>query len=286
MYGAVNKPEFARFEGYEDHGVEVLFFWDEADKLIATAVNVACPAQEVEGRTAVNADFWHPVRERLRERFGADLAVLAWTGPGGDQSPHVQLRKAAEARMLKLRGTDSMSEIARRIVYAWDEAYEGAQHEKFADPALVHRTRTIQLPMRQVTQEQMLDAKTKAASFADNPKESWNLRWHQRVVDRYETQKPGDVQPMELHVVRLGDVAIGTNQFELYTDYGVLMKARSPALQTFLIQLAGAGTYLAADRSIPGGAYGSVLQSGLICPEGGRVLVEETLTTIDELWAK
>jgi len=36
---------------------------------------------------------------------------------------------------------------------------------------------------------------------------------------------------MEWHALRLGDVAIVTNTFELYTDYGVQMKARSPAVE-------------------------------------------------------
>jgi hypothetical protein len=89
---------------------------------------------------------------------------------------------------------------------------------------------------------------------------------------------------MELHVVRLGDVAVATNEFELYTDYGIRMRARSPALQTFLIQLAGPGSYLPADRSIAGGAYGSILQSGLVGPEGGQALVEETLAALNALW--
>ena len=52
MYGPTAVSTFARFEGYEDHGVEVLCFWDAAGKLIATAINVACPAQEVEQQDA------------------------------------------------------------------------------------------------------------------------------------------------------------------------------------------------------------------------------------------
>ena len=37
---------------------------------------------------------------------------------------------------------------------------------------------------------------------------------------------------------KLRDVAIATNPFELFLDYGVQIEARSPAVQTFLIQLA------------------------------------------------
>ena len=40
-----------------------------------------------------------------------------------------------------------------------------------------------------------------------------------------------------MHVLRLGDVAIAANEFELFTDYGVQIKARSPAVQTLVIQL-------------------------------------------------
>jgi hypothetical protein len=89
---------------------------------------------------------------------------------------------------------------------------------------------------------------------------------------------------MELHVVRLGDVAIATNDFELYVDYGVQMKARSPAIQTFVIQLAGEGTYLPTKRAVGGGGYGAVPQSNRVGPEGGQVLVEQTVEAIKSLW--
>jgi hypothetical protein len=286
MYGDVKKPDFVRFEGYEDHGVEVLYFWDLNERLIATAINVACPAQEVEGRSTVNADFWHNVREKLREKHGKDFVVLGWTGPGGDQSPHPQLRKAAEKRMQALRGITSLDEIALRIVAAWEDALDGAKHDKHAGPVLAHHISTISLPKRTVTQEEMLAAKQKAASYGNDPKEKWNRLWNQKVVDRYEQQAAGETAyEMELHVVRLGDIAIATNEFELYTDYGVLMKARSPAVQTFLLQLAGRGTYLPAARSIPGGAYGSIIQSGEVGSEGGQVLVDKTLAAINRLFS-
>ena len=138
-------------------------------KLIATAVNLACPAQEVEGRSTVNADFWHVVRETLRERHGKDLAVLGWTGAAGDQSPHLMIRKAAEERMRQLRNLDRLQEISRRIVAAWEEAYEGARREQHADAVLMHKVETLNLPVRLVTQEEALAARQKAAELASDP---------------------------------------------------------------------------------------------------------------------
>ena len=110
------------------------------------------------------------------------------------------------------------------------------------------------------------------------------MLWQQGVVERFERQKPEDVYQVEVHVIRLGDVAIATNPFELYTDYGIQMKARSRALQTFVIQLAGPGTYLPADRSLAGGAYGAIVQSNAVGPAGGRMLAERTIDAINSLW--
>jgi hypothetical protein len=113
MYGDTNVPEFLGLEGYEDHDVNMLFFWNQDGKLIATIIEVPCPAQEVENQTTVNADFWHPVRVALRQRFGADLCVLGMVGAAGDQSPHLMYRKAAEERMRKLRNLSRMDRASR-----------------------------------------------------------------------------------------------------------------------------------------------------------------------------
>lgn len=287
MYGKTNQPNFRMLEGYEDHGVDVLFCWDANDKLIATAVNVSCPAQEVEGRSAVNADFWHQVREALQTKYGADLHVLGWTGAAGDQSPHLMFRNRAEERMQKLRGLDRLGEISRRIVKAWEEAYEGAQKEKLADVPLVHHVEQLELPRREVTEREYEMAKSKVADYSAEKGKQTLIWWHGGVVKRFEQQQAGTVEPytMELHVIRLGDVAIATNAFELYTDFGLQMKARSPALQTFVIQLAGPGTYLASERAVRGGGYSAIAESNEVSPAGGQVLVDRTVERLNALWS-
>jgi hypothetical protein len=105
-------------------------------------------------------------------------------------------------------------------------------------------------------------------------------------MDRYEKQKSGEAKPyqMELHVLRLGDVAIATNPFELFTDYGLRMKARSPSIQTFVVQLTGPGTYLPTARAERGGGYSAIIESTQVGHEGGQVLVDETLGLIHSFW--
>lgn len=286
MYGATNTPQFRGIEGYEDHSLNALFFWDQQNRLIATLINIACPSQDAEGGLALHADFWHPVREVLRERHGKDLCVLGLPGAGGDQTSRPIYRKAAEERMLKLRGLTRLEEIARRITQGWEDAYQDACKDIRSDVVLRHYVSQIELPRRKVTDAEVAEARQAAAKYANDPAQRWNYRWHQGVVERYEAQAAGTEEPftMELHVLRVGDVAIATNEFELFTDYGVQIIARSPAVQTFIIQLTGSGGYLPTPRAVSGGGYSAVIQSSRVGPEGGQVLVDRTVDAIKALW--
>jgi len=62
------------------------------------------------------------------------------------------------------------------------------------------------------------------------------------------------------------------------------MKARSPAVQTFIIQLVGHGSYLPTEKAVRGGSYSAKVSSNLVGPEGGQVLVDRTVELINELW--
>ncbi len=289
MYGKPDSPNFRGIEGFEDHSVDVLYFWNAQDQLIATAVNVPSPSQQVEGGNSIHADFWHPARNLLREKHGEQLHVLAWTGAGGDVTSRPIINRAADERMRKLRGNlNRVDEMARRIVTAWEEALEGARNDIRDDVPFQHTVKTIDLPYRKVTILERAAAVTEAEKFKDDPAQRWNYLWNQRVIDRFNAQKDGSQPPyqMELHALRLGDAAIATNAFELYTDFGIQMKARSPGIQTFVIQLAGPGSYLPTERAAKHGGYGAVIQSSQIGPDGGQALVEETVKALQALWEK
>jgi hypothetical protein len=111
------------------------------------------------------------------------------------------------------------------------------------------------------------------------------IRNNEAVIWRYEEQ---DKQPnfaVELHVVKLGNVAFATNPFELYLDFGHQIKARSQAEQTFLIQLAnGSGGYLPSARAEQLGGYGGLIINGQVGSDGGKMLVDKTVMEIEKLW--
>ena len=82
----------------------------------------------------------------------------------------------------------------------------------------------------------------------------------------------------------MGDVIFASNRFELYLDFGIRLKARSKAVQTFVIQLAGEGSYLPTQKAIDAKSYGAGAPDNLVGPEGGQLLVEEQLKTINGLF--
>jgi hypothetical protein len=70
----------------------------------------------------------------------------------------------------------------------------------------------------------------------------------------------------------------------MFTDYGIRIQARSKAVQTFVIQLTGPGTYLPSAKAVAGGGYSAVCQSNVVGAEGGQILVERTVEIINSFW--
>jgi hypothetical protein len=291
MYGDTNSPTFRQIEGYEDHAVDVLFFYDGAKQLQAAAITLACPAQSVTG-SSLSADFWHDVRTLLKERHGARLCVLGFCAPAGDQAPNLLFRKASEARMDKLRGLTRTQELGRRIANAFDDVLRVVERDVRSDVRFVHHIERFDVPGRKVTDDEYARAKRLYEPLAAKEKRAgpdhWNMNFYKLTIDRYEAQQQADPSVgIEMHVLRLGDAVIATNPFELFVDYGVQIQARSVAEQTFLIQLASpldATYYVPTPRAVAGGGYSAIVEQSLVGPEGGQVLVERTVQAIDQLW--
>ncbi|MGI5819210.1 MAG: hypothetical protein ACOX9R_14070, partial [Armatimonadota bacterium] len=267
MYGDTNTPEFSHIEGYEDHSANVLATYDAEGELTGVVVNVPCPSQETEGLYELSADFWRETREELRCRLGEGLYVLPQASAAGDQSPHLIWGRREHERMLQLKGRTSREEIGRRIADAVEEVLGWLGGTEDASPVLRHEVIELELPLRTLGEEDVRRADEEAEPWREeyeaelrrleeNPEareeprwyvpvtKAWRkVQWNMRVRERFEQQQTDPHKSVTLHVIRLGDVAIATNPFEYYLDFGVFIKARSPAVQTFLVQLTGPGSY-------------------------------------------
>ena len=314
MYGATDRPDFSHLEGYEDHSVHLLYTWDADKRLTGVVINVACPSQVSESIFEISADFWHDTREELRRRLGEHLFVLPQTAAAGDQSPHLVGRRNqgtnAEQRMERITGRNRRQQIAVRIADAVTSVLPHVEKAMDWNPVFAHRVEQVELTRRLISEQDVSDAvresnqwraryETMRREIEENPEIKQKRRWHINITqayrrtmrgagveDRFKLQQTQPKIPYEVHVLRIGDMTMATNPFELYLDFGMQIQERSRAVQTFVVQLTGTGTYVPTQRSVAGGAYGAVPASTSIGPEGGRELVERTLELIASLWEK
>ena len=322
MYGSTNHPDFSHIEGYEDHSVNVIYTWNSDRKLTGMVINSAIPSQAGGSRGRISADFWYETRIEIARRLGEGLFVLPQCSAGGDQSPRVMIGHQAEARMEQITGRTRREQIAVRLADAVTSILPFMQKNIDWDPVLRHRVENVELTRRQLSEDDirlprrshhsreiesveqaferlLAEYRQMLSELEDKPEMRQEPNWYRpitgiywrlarasTVVDRYELQKTQPKVPFEIHVIRIGDMAVATNPFELHLDFGMQMRARSKAVQTFLVQLAGApyAAYLPPSRGVEGGAYGAIVESTEIGPEGGRELVGHTIRMIESLW--
>jgi hypothetical protein len=288
-----------------DHSVNVLAAWTPEGKLTGMIINIACPSQVSEAMSLVSADYWHEVRQEVSARFGKEVILLPQCSAAGDISPHKLLARRADERMMLLRqqqttpnadwswrgrvynleyGLARRKELARRIAVALEDVLPVIAPAAESAPVVKKSFRIVELPPRLITEEEARTAAAQAEERLAAVGDGFNgiIPWQLGVVERF--QNPPVSVPVELHVLRIGDMVFASNPFELYLDYGDRIKGRSKAVQTFLVQLsAGPGTYLPSGRS-GGTGYGSVPASSIVTARGGDKLVEESIKAINELF--
>jgi hypothetical protein len=309
-------PDFAGLEGPADPGIGMLFCWSLNEELTGVIMNVATPAQVVEAKYFISADYWSEVRQQFKKRFAKDIFVLAQCGAAGDVSPRDLSRgyRAGEPNMWDVAG---IVEIGRRIFQVAMDAYPAARKGIKTKVIFRHAVKDLYIPTRVVSKKEYEDAlvivkeiNSREPADPASPETAWNrfleeirqnektrkygpwdnkntdygiIRKKQAVVEQYQNQEANPYYPMELHVIRLGDVAIASNSFELFVDYGLSIMGRSKAKLTFLVQLScDYNDYLPTERALQGGGYSAMANP--VGPAGGKVLVDETVALINSMW--
>ncbi len=311
MWGDSNTSNFVALEGGSDTGMELLYIFDESGDLTGVVANLACPAQTVQHRLFVSSDYWGKARITIREALGKDMKLLALCSPAGDQCP-VDLIRWVEPESdvhdpnifrkdpPKRKADPSMFDLAgswragRRVAREILEYLPDAREERYVPDVFLHEVHEFQLPVRFVTMQERDAALEQIRLFAEKAKgrdidyRDYAMMYvHAGTVARYEYQQDHVVFPAEVHILRLGDLAIASDPFELFLDYANWIRAQSPAEQTFLIQLAnGSLGYLPTAKAEAGGHYSAYVTSGITGHEGGALLARRTLTEIRKQFQK
>ena len=286
--------------------------------LTGLLVNVACPSQVMEGTYVVTADMFGEMRRRLRERFGKQLNVLCQVGAAGDQAPRDLTLPPREGPTYWDEA--GMVELGGKLAEAVAEALPRAQAVRRPSILFRHEVHWARLPIRTVSPQQHARAAAELAAliardtadesspgsaydrfvsktrqreklpvpgpFDDKNDDFVLMRNLEAVVQRFQIQQREAEYQAELHVMRIGDTALATSPFELYLDYGLRIRSRSPAALTLHAQLAcDEAGYLPTARAVAAGGYGALVANGLIGPDGGQLVVESILEGIRRLFS-
>ena len=314
MYGNTNDDMFSHYEAGADHFVNLLYTFDKDGNLTGAVVNVPCPSQNSEHEWKLTADYWCDTRAAIRKTHG-NIFILPQCAAAGDLSPRVlHYKKAQDRRFLLKYGTEpgersqtefcARKDIAERIAAAFDEVLSWAKKDIRTEAPIRHTVSTVELSRYMITEEDKAAAEEGLALSlkeqyvtTDDPKADIihntrlvsNRSRFRSVLRRYEEQKTQKKLPMEMHVIRVGDIAFASNRYELFMDYMHRIQARSPFEQTFIVQLCGQpgpdtmGGYLPTQRAFEGRGYSAIVYSMSISPEGGQELVNETVRQLKQI---
>ncbi len=312
MYGDTTRQDFIGMEAGEDTGVEMLFTYDANGKKTGMFLNVACPSQNMESTYVVSSDFAGATRELLKAEYGEDFHTIYQISPAGCQSPRDLVRHYTTEP--DFWHADGVPVLANRLLTAVKSAVPG---EIDYTPVLKSEVVEVVIPRRRASYVAYKEAQAELARLTaimpeDKAFEEFCAETHanekidgpgpydsklhhfvliknaQAVIRRYEDQDANPNYIFNMNVIRLGNIAIANNPFELYLYYGQNIKARSKAFQTFLIQLSGNGNYHAGYLPSPDaekfGGYGGLIINGQVGSDGGYKLCDITVDAINKLF--
>ena len=309
MWGDANTAVFTEMEGGNDSGVELMYVFDENNKLTGVVPNLACPAQCVQHRLFVSPDFWGEAKLLIRKKLGEDVFMLPLCGPAGDQCPVDLVRwvnpdtdvhdpnlirhnppvRKADPSMFDLEG---MKKAGKRVANAVIDTFEELDmSEAQEDIKFEHHVHNMQLPLRRATLSEKIEAEKAIRDYLrEHPgdvdfNDAANLQVKLGIIKRMRVQEKMETLDTDVHIIRMGSVAFASNPFELFLDYGNQIKARQLCEQSFLIQLAnGTEGYLPTEKAEKHGHYSAFIASGQVGHEGGDLLVRETLKDINSMF--
>ena len=278
MYGDSSRADFTGLEGPDDPEHSVLWAEDAEGRTLAVMHGNCSHATCMESEHFASADFPGEARRLVRDTLGA-IPVLYMQGASGDTSPwnmlRVPYRHDGERRNREM-GALLAGETLRVML-------EG---EPTGDPVLRHDY--VDLPVGVRLPDEAMLARAREIEAGGN---EGDKRW-QWVLATYGTlrlyqmyhENPVDTAPV--HAVRIGDYALLTNPCELYCQFGLDMKGRSPAAVTAVAQLTdGFCGYCPTIYGQLGGGYsGDPIYWARLEPYAGYKLVDKAAKLARGLW--
>ena len=220
----------------------------------------------------------------MRQRYGADCVPLVINGCCGNVHHHNYLNPAHQdtAEGMGATLTDATVPVLKQLVYQ-------------GDSGLDYATRTIKIPLRQVTAQQLEEAKQ---LLAEHPTPIWKeglegiaAHWDwMYAVMRLDLDKLYRQSPFfeyEIQAFKIGDFALVALMGELFVEGQLRLKLESPAARTFVAHMShGYVGYIPTPQALERGGYETWTSNGSkLVPEALDMIVDNSVDLLKGLFS-
>jgi neutral ceramidase len=281
MGGNAKRADFTGLEGPDDPQHVGMFATTTEGKLLAILYHNTTHPTIFYGAGIYSADFPGEVRKSLRTRFGNHLPVLFLNGAQGDIQIENGLNPILEDNEQKLKRVSTM------VVEKTLELYDKVTYED--NPVLKHEYEDLKVNVR-LPDPAAIEAGKKILQRIDAGE---NIRGMEMImafgaVNLQERFGNNPVDLLPVHGIRIGDLAVVTQPCELYCQFGLDIKRRSPAKSTIVVGLTdGYHGYCPTIYGLVGGGYsGAPISWARLEPYAGYKIVETASRLLNKLWTQ
>jgi neutral ceramidase len=280
MGGDAKRKDFTGLEGPDDPQHLGMFATTLDGRLLAILYHNTTHPTIFYGAGIYSADFPGEVRKSLRGKLGQRLPVLFLNGAQGDIQLENSLNPLHETLEQKLTRVSSM------IVDKTLELYEKVTYDE--NPILKHEYEDLKVNVRLPDPTAVTEGKKVLARIDAGE----NIRGMEMImafgaVHLQEKFAANPVDILPVHGLRIGELAVVTQPCELYCQFGLDIKRRSPSRNTIIVGLTdGYHGYCPTVYGLLGGGYsGAPISWARLEPNAGYKIVETASRLLNKLWA-
>ncbi len=231
-------------------------------------------------REDLSADYFGEFCRLVEEALGAPCVGILANGPCGDVNSNDYSGKTPAVKYepyekIKLVAGDLAQEVLR--------VHETLTYQDWVP--LNAAARDLQLAVRRPTAEMIEWAEGILAKPKDAaPAHRLEQPYAERVMSLRDA-KPDTIQAY-IQAVRIGDLGIASIPFEVFTETGLEIKARSPFKDTFTIELAnGSYGYLPTPKQLDLGGYETWLGTNRVERKASEKIAALALEMLETIYA-
>jgi hypothetical protein len=265
-HGPFRCPEALYVEGPVDPEVAVLAARGRDGELLGAIVNFACDPTDHGGDTVASGGFPAALAREMRER-GCPVTLFLNGAAGnicsGDPYRRIDL---------------SLEQMGQALA---DDASRALREMPFADGlTLGARSRTIQLPYREVTPEEIAGTVRGAQRFVDP--QAYD-RGMPALLKRIKERK---TQPAEVQLLSLGDRAFIGIPAEYFVQLGLRIKEQAHPVRALVVSCAnGMVGYVPHREAFLRGGYETTFTAGAaLAPEAGDILADRAIEMVRDYY--